>query len=224
VKLHGWRHLDPAVLVDLRKMAVIRENPYALLHAQYVSSQNQVSALEGYQAVLIPPITAADQFDSNIRSAVYVAHLTIALSSPKKLTARKEIARGAQGLANTLQALRRDEKEILIHFLSHRRQAAFDDFVTATRELADEARNICRLAGRPQGWLRRQAQRSFVNLLLDAAADAGGRLRLNARTEGGTLVDAIELLLPNLPQEISKMPSFSTLKRWREAWVQKRRK
>jgi hypothetical protein len=90
----------------------------------------------------------------------------------------------------------------------------------ATRELADEARLICRLAGRPSGWLRREARHRFVNDLLDAAAAAGGKLTLNARSERGTLVDAIKLLLPYLPQEISKMPSFSTLKRLRDAWVQ----
>jgi hypothetical protein len=51
--------------------------------------------------------------------------------------------------------------------------------------------------------------------------DAG--LKLNSRTERGTLVDAFELLLPYLPQEISQIPSFSTLKRFRRAWVQNRK-
>jgi hypothetical protein len=228
VKLHSWRDLDPAVLAELRKIAAIRENPYALLRAQYVLSHNQyalLSAQEGNLVVpIIPPTTAADQFDSNIEAAVYVAHCTIALGSAKKLTARKQIARCAQELANALQALRRGEKDLLVHFLPHRRQAAFDDFITATRKLADEARLICSLAGRPSSQLRRQAQRFFVNHLLDAAADADGKLTLNARSERGTLVDAIELLLPYLPQEISKRPSFSTVKRLRDAWVQNRKK
>src|SRR5262249_49254916 len=167
---------------------------------------------------MVPPRTEADQFDSKIESAVWLAHLSIALSSPKKLTARKEIARCARALANVLQALKRDDKEILLHFLPYRRQSTFEDFVTATCELADEARGICSLAGRPLGRSMRQAQRFFVNHLLDAA---DGKLTLNARSERGTLVDAIELLLPYLPEEISKRPpSFSTLKRLRKAWVQ----
>src|SRR5262249_41387389 len=105
-------------------------------------------------------------------------------------------------------------------------QATFDDFVTATRELADEARDICSLAGKPSSLLRRITQHSFVNDLLDAVNEADGKLlTLNARTERGTLVDRIELLLPYLPQEISKRPpSFSTLRRLRKAWVQNRKR
>jgi len=225
VKLHGWRDLDPAVLAKLRKIAAIRENPYASLHAQYVLLHNQYAlsaAQEGELVVpIMPPITAADRFDSKIETAVYAAHFSIALGSPKKLAARKQIARCAQELANTLQALRRDEKEILLHFLPDRRASTFDDFIAATCELADEARDICSLAGRPSGWLRQRAQRSFVNGLLDAA---DGKLTPNVRSERGTLVDAIKLLLPYLPQEISKMPSFSTLKRLRNTWVQNRKR
>jgi hypothetical protein len=218
VKLHGWRDLDPAVLAELRKIAAIPDSPYVALYAQY-------ALLRAQQGELLPPpaTTAADRFNSRVESAVYVAHLTIALSSPKKLTARKKIARCAQELANTLQALKRDDKEILVHFLPHH-QSTFEDFVTATRELADTARRICSLAGRPSNRLRQEAQRAFVRLLLGAADDCGGGLKLNSRSEGGTLVDAIDLLVPYLPREISEKPSFSTLKRLRGAWVQKRKK
>jgi hypothetical protein len=109
-------------------------------------------------------------------------------------------------------------------FFPHRRQSTFDDFITATRELADEARFICRLAGKRLGWRKRQAQHSFVDLLLEAAADANSKLTLNVRSERGPLVDAIKLLLPYLPHEISKMPSFSTLKNLRRAWGKNRGK
>jgi hypothetical protein len=222
---HGWPDLDPAVLAELRKIVAIRENPYALLHAQYVSLHNQYTLQHGTRDdFMVPPRTAAEEFDSKIRAAIYVAHFCIALSNSKKLIARKEIARCARALANVLQALKRDDKEILLHFLPYRRQATFDDFVTATRELADEARQICSLAGRPSGRSRRVTQRCFVSHLLDAAADADRKLTLNPRSERGTLIDAIELLLPYLPQEISKMPSFSTLKRLRDAWGSKSRK
>jgi hypothetical protein len=224
VKRHGWPDLDPAVLAELRKIAAIHEHPFALLHAQYVSLQNQYALQHGTDDFMVPPTTRADRFDSEIEATVYVAHDTIALGSAKKLTARKPIARCAQQLAKTLQALKRDEKDLLVHFLPYRRQATFDDFVTATRELAEEARHICSLTGMKSAPLRRTAQHFFVNHLLDAVADAGGKLTLNVRTERGTLVDAIELLLPYLPQEISKMPSFSTLKRLREARGQNRKR
>ncbi len=226
MKRHGWPDLDPAVLAELRKIVAIRENPYALLRAQYVSSHNQYALLAAQEGELVvpmmPPTTAGNRFDSDIEVAVYVAHDTVALGSAKKLRARKQIARRAQELANTLRALRRDEKDLLIHFLPYRRQATFDDFITVTRELADKARFICSLAGKRSSQLRREAQRVFVNCLLDAA---DGKLTLNARSERGTLVDAIKLLLPYLPQEISKKPpSFSTLKRLRKAWWVQNRK
>jgi hypothetical protein len=226
VKRHGWRDLDPAVLAELRKIAAIRENPYVLMHAQYVSLHNQHVLQNGgaLDDLIVPPITEAEQFDSKIKSAVWVAHLTIALSSPKKLTARKQIARCARELADTLQALRRDDKEILLHFLPHRRASTFEDFITATRELAHEARDICSLAGRPSSWQRRQARRSFVNLLLEAADDVGGKLTLNKRNERGSLKEAVDLLLPFLPPEFSKGLSFSVLSRLRRVWVQNRKR
>jgi hypothetical protein len=219
VKPHGWRDLDPGVLAKLRKIAAIRENSYTLLRAQYVSLHNQYALQDGtLDDLIVPPTTEAEQFDSRIKSVIWVAHLSIALGSPKKLTARKKIARGAREFADTLQTLSPEDKEILLYFLPHQRQATFDDFITATRELADEARDICIAAERR---LRQQAHRfSFVNHLLSAVADGGRSLTLNSRTERGTLVDAIEVLLPYLPQELSEMPSFSTLKRFRKAWVQ----
>jgi len=222
VKRDGRPDLDPAVLAELRKIAGICENPYAVLHAQYVSLHNQHALT--LDDLIVPPTTPVEKFDSKIGAAIYGTHLCIALSNSKKLTARKQIARYAQGLANTLRTLRQGERDTLVHFLPYRRQATFDDFVTATRELADEARHICSLAGKPSGRSRRVTQHCFVNHLLDAVDEADGKLTLNARTERGTLVDAVKLLLPYLPQEVSKMPSFSTLKRLRAAWVQNRKK
>src|SRR5262249_3270655 len=135
---------------------------------------------------MVPPTTAAEEFDSKIRVAIHVAHLTIALSSPKKLTARKKIASCARALASVLQALKRDDKEILLHFLPYRRQSTFEDFITATRELADKAHDICSLPGSSVGRRRRQTQRFFVNHLLDAVDEADGNIpTLNARTERG---------------------------------------
>ena len=197
-------------LPNCAKLLEFARNPYALLRAQYVSLHNERVLQEGaLDDLIFPPMTKADQFDSKITSAVWVAHWSIALSNPKKLTARKEIASCARALANTLQALRPEDKEILLHFLPHHRQATFGDFVTATSELADEAQSICSLVGRPSSWAKRQAQRSFMRLLWKAVDDAGGKLTLNTRTERGTLIDAIELLRPYLPQKISKRPSFS---------------
>jgi hypothetical protein len=204
---------DTAVLDRLRDIAAIRENPYYLLY-------DRVAAKQGER---IPITGSLDRFDSRIISAVYVTHLIFTLSSSKELKTRKQIARCSQELAGTLKALTRGEKQILIHFLDNSSQATFDDFIAATQTLAIEARRICSLAKGPKSMRhKREAKRLLVNALLDAAADAGGNLTLNQRSERGTLIDAIEVLLPYLPKEISERSSFSTLRRLREPWAQNR--
>jgi hypothetical protein len=219
------RHVAPADLAKLRKIAAIRQSsPYEIMCAQALALVMAAPREEGEMPTIMPGITTADKFDSKIEAAVSVAHSTIALSNPKKLPTRKQIARRARELANTLLALKQSEKDILVYFLPYRRQAAFDDFVAATRDLADEARHICGLPGKPSKVLQHITQRSFVSHLLDAADEAGGKLTLNVRSERGTLVDAVEVLLPYLREIFPKMPSFSTLKRLRDAQVQNRAK
>jgi hypothetical protein len=58
-----------------------------------------------------------------------------------------------------------------------------------------------------------------VKNLLDAADRAGGRLRLNRRTEGGSLVEAMKLLEPYLPAEFGRGFSLATLRRIYELWL-----
>lgn len=69
------------------------------------------------------------------------------------------------------------------------------------------------------GWVRR----NFVEGLRWAAEEAGGRLTLNRRKEGGTLVDAIVLLRPYLPEELRAGMSFATLRRICAAQISKKR-
>jgi hypothetical protein len=69
-QLHGWPDLDPAVLAEVRKIVAIRENPFALLHAQYVSLHNQYALQHGtLDDFMVPPRTAAEEFDSKIGAA-----------------------------------------------------------------------------------------------------------------------------------------------------------
>ena len=63
------------------------------------------------------------------------------------------------------------------------------------------------------------ARKQFVKTLLDTADRAGGRLRLNRRTEGGSLVEAMELLAPYLPPEFGEKLSLATLRRVYEPWL-----
>jgi hypothetical protein len=213
VKRHGWPDIDPADLAKLRKIAVIRENPYASLYRQIILSHNQRALEDTLIAPIFPvPSTAAEEFDSKIKAAVYTAHFTIALTNSKKLETRKQIARCAQELANVLRTLKKDEKDILVHFLPHRRQATFDDFVTATRELAAEARHICSLAGRPSGRFRQVTQRSFVTLILDAAADAHGPVSLAARNAQRSAAAARQRKMLNLLKKKEPLIPTSLLK------------
>ena len=116
MKRHGWPELDSAVLVKLRKIADVRENPYGALYRQIVLAHNQRASLFPQEGEFIAPIfpvpsTAAEEFDSKIKGALYTAHFSIALTKSKKLETRKEIASCAQELFNTLHTLKRDDKE-----------------------------------------------------------------------------------------------------------------
>ena len=61
----------------------------------------------------------------------------------------------------------------------------------------------------------------FIEWLLDAAREAGGKLTYNARTERGSLVEVVDLLRPYLPAEFKRGLSASNLHRVRNAWARK---
>jgi hypothetical protein len=56
LKRPGRPDLDPAVLAELRQKAAIREHPFALLHAQYVSLHNQYASLAAQEGDLVAPM------------------------------------------------------------------------------------------------------------------------------------------------------------------------
>jgi hypothetical protein len=98
------------------------------------------------------------------------------------------------------------------------------DTIRGITGLARGARRAKLLAKAPrQGKWPVKIREAYVEGILDAAAAAGGRLTLNRRKEGGSLVDALSLLDPYLPKEgvllpLSKEWSFSTLRRIYDPW------
>jgi hypothetical protein len=230
VKLpHSWdgvfAALEPKVLPELRKIADIRENPYALIRTQILSLEHQLASSSAHQQggwifPFVPPPSGADQFDSKIVTAVYFTHLSTSIYRAKSLTARSKIARCAQKLVDALDELKPDQKELLLTFLPDRRAVAFDDYIAATRELKDRALEIRKYAGRGWGKATSQSRHMFVDQLLNAAADHGGRLTLNKRNGRGSLMDALDLLSGYLPKAFSRGLSFSQLSRWRRTWLQ----
>jgi hypothetical protein len=68
--------------------------------------------------------------------------------------------------------------------------------------------------GRRPGTIKDMAFREFVRLLLVAAAESGGRLALDKNRGTGSLIEAIEMLAPYLPNGVVPKPlSPSTLQR-----------
>jgi hypothetical protein len=80
--------------------------------------------------------------------------------------------------------------------------------------------------GRSKKW-GQTIREQFVSGLLDAAALAGGELGVNMRNGRGSLVDAVELLKPFLPELFQHERdglSASTLKTLKAAWAKNRKK
>ena len=135
-----------------------------------------------------------------------------------KLKRLKEIAHHADELAKHLKA---SPKKKLFAVVS-------SDTIKGIAGLARGARRAKQLAKAPrQGKWPVTLRKAYVEGILDAAAAAGGRLTLNRRNEGGSLLEALSLLNPFLPEEgvlrpLSKEWSFSTLRRIYDPWLRNR--
>ena len=77
---------------------------------------------------------------------------------------------------------------------------------------------------RRSGKWEERVRKQFVSGLLDAACAAGGNLGVNRRNGGGSLVDAVELLQPHLPELFQHGLSPGTLKTIKTAWLKNRKK
>jgi hypothetical protein len=155
-----------------------------------------------------------EQFVFNVLKCIRMVHDYGNILDASKLKRLKEIAHHADELAKHLKA---SPKKKLFAVVS-------SDTIKGIAGLARGARRAKQLAKAPrQGKWPVKIRKAYVEGILDAAAAAGGRLTLNRRKEGGSLVDALRLLDPYLPKEgvllpLSKEWSFSTLRRIYDPW------
>jgi hypothetical protein len=161
---------------------------------------------------------AHEKFAFDVMNVVRMVHDYGNLFDASKLKRHKEIAFHARELVKHLKAS--DEKKLVAIVSS--------DTISAITGLARGAERAGHLAKtKRQGNWPLKVRKSYVEGLLDAAANAGGRLTLNRRREGGSLVDALRLLNPYLPKEgvlaqSSDDKSFSTLRRIYDPWCKDR--
>jgi hypothetical protein len=153
-------------------------------------------------------------FVSDVLKCIRMVHDYGNILDASKLKRLKEIAHHADQLAKHLKAS--PEKKLFAVVSS--------DTIRGITGLARGARRAKQLAKAPrQGKWPVTLRKAYVEGILDAAAAAGGRLTLNRRKEGGSLVEALSLLDPYLPKEgvllpLSKQWSFSTLRRIYDPW------
>ena len=154
-------------------------------------------------------------FVSEVLKCIRMVHEYGNILNASKIKRLKEIDHHAHELAQHLKA---SDKKKLFAIVS-------SDTIQGITSLARGARRAKQLAKAPrQGKWPVTLRKAFVEGILDAAAAAGGRLTLNRRKEGGSLVDALILLNPFLPdvgvlRPLSKEWSFSTLRRIYDPWL-----
>jgi hypothetical protein len=166
-------------------------------------------------------------FVSDVLKCIRMVHDYGNIFDASKIKRLKEIAHHADELAQHLKAT--DKKKLFAIVSS--------DTIQGITGLARGARRAKLLVKIPQrGKWPVTLRKAYIEGILDAAAAAGGHLTLNRRKEGGSLVDALILLNPYLPnvgvlRPLSKEWSFSTLRRIYDPWcarnktvVQKREK
>jgi hypothetical protein len=155
-----------------------------------------------------------EKFVFDVLKCIRMVHDYGNILDASKLKRLKEIAYHADELAQHLKA---SDKKKLFAIVS-------SDTIRGITGLARGARRAKQLAKAPrQGKWPVTLRKAYVEGILDAAAAAGGRLTLNRRNEGGSLVDALILLNPYLPnvgvlRPLSKEWSFSTLRRIYDPW------
>jgi len=153
-------------------------------------------------------------FVSDVLKCIRMVHDYGNIFDASKIKRLKEIAHHADELAQHLKAT--DKKKLFAIVSS--------DTIQGITGLARGARRAKLLVKIPQrGKWPVTLRKAYIEGILDAAAAAGGHLTLNRRKEGGSLVDALILLNPYLPnvgvlRPLSKEWSFSTLRRIYDPW------
>jgi hypothetical protein len=155
------------------------------------------------------------KFAFDVLKCIRIVHDYGNILNASKIKRLKEIAYHADELAQHLKA---SDKKKLFAVIS-------SDTIRGITGLARGAQRAKKLTKAPRrGKWPVKIRKAYVEGILDAAAAAGGRLTLNRRNEGGSLVEALSLLNHYLPKEgvlgpLSKEWSFSTLRRIYDPWL-----
>ena len=158
-------------------------------------------------------------FVSEVLKCIRMVHEYGNILNASKIKRLKEIDHHAHELAQHLKA---SDKKKLFAIVS-------SDTIKGITGLARGARRAKLLVKIPQrGKWPVTLRKAYIEGILDAAAAAGGHLTLNRRKEGGSLVDALILLNPYLPnvgvlRPLSKEWSFSTLRRIYDPWLRNKK-
>jgi hypothetical protein len=158
--------------------------------------------------------TTRKRFDAVITGVIYKAHEIEAYNNVKKIP-HKRIAHHAHELIKLLKAS--DEKHLSYLLFGDQ---TVSELILIPEDLAQSAQGIGGVTKYSQ--LRSSmvmARHTCIEFLLTYAALWGSGLTLDRHKESGSLFEAVELLKPFLPKEVSSKLSFSTQRRIYEAWL-----
>jgi hypothetical protein len=153
------------------------------------------------------------QFAADVVNKVHKVHGLGHILNARKIEYWREIARHAEELVKLLKAT--DEEHLFA--------LASADTVQVIARLGRGARRVGKLANAPRQskWLIKM-RNDLVEGLLNAAARAGGQLRLStSQGNDSSLVEALDLLQDYLPAELSDKRSFATLRLIYDPWLKK---
>ena len=194
--------LDPKAMSKLAELAGVIESPFPSIeniHGHVLASTNR------------------QWFESQITGIVQTAHTVAAYNSARKIKTDKRIGPLARELARAVRA----SDAHLSYFLPS--GSTVDSYIAAVNDLANAAQRIGKLKkAERKGKMAEISRKTLVEQLLDTAHEAGGKFRLNRRSERGSLVEALDLLAPYLPAEFSAKTSVATLRRIQNSWLKKK--
>jgi hypothetical protein len=114
-----------------------------------------------------------------------------------------------QALADLDEELRKAARELIVDI-----ELGMTQFLACMREESGPARRRAHRRGRRPGTVKNRVFAAFVVKLRREVKAAGGRLGLQKNLEKGTLLEAIDILAPHLPDGFVPQPlSVSTLQR-----------
>lgn len=215
--------INPAALAKLAQIAGIKDFPVSgtMLELSRLTNYREElgqELIELFAQCGVIRTTSRKQFEKRITTCVEMAQDLAVRRNVAKLKTAK-IGRLARQLKEALET----SSPELAHFIP----LPVDQCVAAVGALTEAAQQIKRAKKtttmRPGQWAEWN-RKCFVESLVNAAQEAGGKLGVNPRNGRGSLVEAIDLLRPYLPTEFQRGLSAGTLRRIKARAAQKSKK